>query len=138
MNTKGMKSSSELNRLSREVIGAAIEVHKELGPGLLESAYEACLCHELDIRGIEYERQLNVPVRYKGKELDCGYRIDILVNEALVIELKSCEGIQQIHRAQLLTYMKLLNLQMGLILNFNVHLMKEGIVRILNGWLEQE
>ena len=122
----------ELNQLSNKIIGAAIEVHKTLGPGLLESAYEECLCHELDLRGLSYERQKPLPVFYKGKKLDCGYRLDILVNEGIILELKSCESIEPIHKAQLLTYLKLSGLKLGLILNFKTPMMKDGIVRIVN------
>src|SRR5258708_5090616 len=115
--------------LTREIIGAAIEVHKELGPGLLESAYEECLCHELNARGSKFQRQLTVPVTYKGTALDCGYRIDLLVENSVIIELKSVECILPIHGAQLLTYMKLLNKTIGLLINFNVPLLKQGILR---------
>jgi GxxExxY protein len=125
-----------LNQLSEKIIGAAIEVHRALGPGLLESAYEACLCHELEIRRIPFERQMDLPVHYKGVALDCGYRIDVLVDGSILLELKSCKDIEPIHRAQMLTYMKLLNVKIGLLLNFNVQLMKDGIVRVLNGRLE--
>ena len=122
----------DINQLSNKIIGAAIEVHKTLGPGLLESAYEECLCHELDLRGLSYERQKPLPVFYKGKKLDCGYRLDIVVNEGIILELKSCESIEPIHKAQLLTYLKLSGLKLGLILNFKTPMMKDGIVRIVN------
>jgi GxxExxY protein len=121
-----------INKLSSRIIGAAIEVHKTLGPGLLESAYEDCLCHELSIQGLLFEKQKPLPVVYKGKKLDCGYRLDIVVEKAVIIELKSCETIEPIHKAQLLTYLKLSGLNLGLILNFNVPLMRDGIVRIVN------
>jgi GxxExxY protein len=121
-----------INRLSSKIIGAAIEVHKTLGPGLLESAYEDCLCHELSIQGLLFEKQKPLSVVYKGKQLDCGYRLDIVVEKAVIIELKSCEKIEPIHKAQLLTYLKLSGLNLGLILNFNVSLMRDGIVRIVN------
>ena len=122
----------DINDLSREIIGAAIEVHRALGPGLLESAYEECLCHELGLRGLFNERQKALPVIYKGRELDCGYRLDIVVENQIILELKSCDRIMPIHRAQLLTYLKLSGLKLGLLLNFNVALMKEGIVRLVN------
>jgi GxxExxY protein len=122
----------DINQLSNKIIGAAIEVHKTLGPGLLESTYEECLYHELDLRGLSYERQKPLPVYYKGKKLDCGYRLDIVVNEGIILELKSCESIEPIHKAQLLTYLKLSGLKLGLILNFNTPMMKDGIVRIVN------
>jgi GxxExxY protein len=97
----------EINQLTGEVIGAAIEVHKILGPGLLESVYEECLSHELSLRGIGYERQKGLPIKYKGNKIDCEYRIDILVEKKLVLELKACDNLQPIHMAQLLTYLKL-------------------------------
>jgi GxxExxY protein len=124
--------TTDINKLSSKVIGAAIEVHKHLGPGLLESAYEECLCHELDLRSTRYERQKPLHVVYKGKELDCGYRLDIVVDNQLIVELKSVEKIEPIHKAQLLTYLKLSDIRLGLILNFNVTMMKDGIVRIVN------
>jgi GxxExxY protein len=122
----------DINELSSKVIGAAIEVHKALGPGLLESVYEECLCHELNLRGFSFERQKLLPVEYKGKQLDCGYRLDVVVEKAIIVELKSCERIEPIHKAQLLTYLKLLGLQLGLLLNFNTLVMRDGIVRVVN------
>jgi GxxExxY protein len=121
-----------ISNLTGEVIGAAIEVHKHLGPGLLESAYEECLCHELRLREIAYERQKPLAINYKQVRLDCGYRLDFVVEDKVILELKSCERIEDIHKAQLLTYLKLSGLQLGLILNFNVPIMKEGIVRVVN------
>jgi GxxExxY protein len=120
------------NILTSKIIGAAIEVHKELGPGLLESAYEECLCHELNLQRIAFKRQIPVPVSYKGVRLDCGYRLDLLVEDSIVVELKACDGIAHIHRAQLLTYLKLLDKSLGLILNFQVSVLKDGIARIAN------
>jgi len=125
-----------MNQLSSKIIGAAIEVHKTLGPGLLESAYEECLCHELGIQGLLFEKQKPLSIDYKGKKLDCGYRLDIIVEKAVIIELKSCEKIEPIHKAQLLTYLKLSGINLGLILNFNVSLMRDGIVRIVNEFCE--
>ena len=122
----------DINKLSSEVIGAAIEVHKTLGPGLLESTYEGCLCHELNLQGLKFERQKALPVVYKGMKLDCGYRLDVVVENIIILELKSCEKIEPIHRAQLLTYLKLSGLNLGLLLNFNVPIMRDGIVRIVN------
>jgi len=122
----------EINELSSKIIGAAIEVHKALGPGLLESAYEECLCHELSLRGSRLERQKPLPIIYKGKQLDCGYRLDIVVEGKIIIELKACEKIEPIHRAQLLTYLKLSNLNLGLLLNFNVPVLRDGIFRLVN------
>jgi len=97
----------DINKVSNKIIGAAIEVHKTLGPGLLESVYEQCLCHELNLRALSFERQKELPVVYKGLKLDCGYRLDIVVEDAIILELKSCEKIEPIHKAQLLTYLKL-------------------------------
>ena len=123
----------DVNKLSNTVIGAAIDVHKTLGPGLLETAYETCLCHELGLRGVAYQKQLNLPVVYKDVLLDCGYRLDILVEDAIVLELKSIEKILPIHDAQLLTYLKIGGWQLGMILNFNVPLLRYGIRRkVLN------
>jgi len=115
--------------LTQQVIGAAIEVHRHLGPGLLESAYEECLCHELKIRGLSFRRQVNLPVVYKDIALDCGYRIDLVVEDRLVIELKCVESVLGVHQAQLLTYLKLSGKRVGLLLNFHVSVMTRGIVR---------
>ena len=127
----------DINELSSKIIGAAIEVHKKLGPGLLESVYEECICHELSLRDISFERQKPLPVVYKGKKLDCGYRLDIVVEKAIIVELKSCEKIEPIHRAQVLTYLKLSGLNLGLLLNFNTPVMRDGIVRIVNELKEE-
>jgi len=122
----------DINTLSGKIIGAAIEVHKVLGPGLLESTYEECICHELNMRDVSFERQKPLPLIYKGRSLDCGYRLDLVVEDAIVVELKSCNNIEPIHEAQLLTYLKLSGLKLGLLLNFNVPVMRNGIVRIVN------
>ena len=127
----------DLNKLSSKIIGAAIEVHKILGPGLLESAYEECLCKELSLRDISFERQKPLPLEYKGDKLDCGYRLDVMVEKSIILELKACEEIEPIHKAQLLTYLRLSNLSLGLLLNFNVPLMRDGIVRIVNDFNEK-
>ncbi|MBI4027459.1 MAG: GxxExxY protein [Verrucomicrobia bacterium] len=119
----------ELNKITEQIIGAAIEVHKALGPGLLESAYEECLCHELTLRNIAFERQRPLPVEYKGTKLDCGYRLDLLVTGAVVVEIKAAEGVEPIHEAQLLTYLKLGGWKLGLLINFNVPVLKDGIRR---------
>jgi GxxExxY protein len=124
-----------INELTEKIIGAAIEVHESLGPGLLESVYEECLCHELGLRKIGYQRQIPVPVKYKEVSLDCGYRLDV-VEEIIILELKSCERIESIHKAQLLTYLKISGLRIGLIINFNVPVLKEGIVRLVNNLKE--
>jgi GxxExxY protein len=128
----GEKKSMEINDLTHQVISAAIEVHKTLGPGLLESTYEECLCRELELRKIPYERQKELPIEYKGIRLDCGYRLDVLVANSLILELKACESLQGIHEAQLLTYLKLTGLKVGLLMNFNVPVLKDGIRRIAN------
>ena len=122
----------DINQLSNDTIGAAIEVHKTLGPGLLESAHEKCLCHELKLRGLPFDSQKPLPLFFKGEKIDCGYRLDIVVDNAIILELKSCEEIEPIHKAQLLTYLKLSGLTLGLILNFSAPLMRDGIVRIVN------
>ena len=121
------------NELSNRIIGAAIDVHRELGPGLLESAYEACLCHELALRQIPFARQVPLPVLYKGIEIDCAYRLDILVSDLVVIELKSVEKLEPIHDAQLLTYLRLSKRWLGLLMKFNVEMLKDGIKRLVNG-----
>ncbi|MFC1876767.1 GxxExxY protein [Thermodesulfobacteriota bacterium] len=126
----------DINKLSNKIIGAAIEVHKGLGPGLLESSYEECLCYELNLREISYDRQLGLPVLYKEKQLDCGYRIDVLVEKSIILELKAVDKIEAIHKAQPLTYLKLSDIHLGLLLNFNVPIMKDGIVRIVNEFKE--
>jgi GxxExxY protein len=123
----------KLNDLTQLVIGAAIDVHRALGPGLLESAYEICLCRELSLREIQFRRQLPIPLEYKGVKLDCGYRSDIIVEEILLLELKAVDALLPIHEAQLLSYLKLTGLSVGLLINFNVEVLKEGIRRrVLN------
>ena len=123
--------NTERDSISAMVIGAAIEVHRVLGPGLLESAYEECLCHELNLRGIVFERQVPLPVDYKGVRLDCGYRLDIVLPGKLVIEVKAVEALAPIHDAQLITYLKLSGIRTGLLLNFNVPLLRDGIRRLV-------
>ena len=115
--------------LTREIIGAAIEVHRELGPGLLESAYHTCLCYELELRGLDYERNLALPVEYKGRRLDAGYEIDILVEKKVVVELKAVKESHPVFEAQLLTYMKLTKCKVGLLINFHTPVLKDGIKR---------
>jgi len=117
--------------LSDRVIGAAIEVHRYLGPELLESAYEACLYHELTLRDVEFKRQVPLPLEYKGIHLDCGYRMDLLVDNQLVIELKTVDKLLPIHEAQLLTYLKLSGIKRGLLLNFHTPVLKHGIKRMV-------
>jgi GxxExxY protein len=119
------------DQLSNKVIGCAIEVHRELGPGLLESAYEQCLAAELSRSRIPYQLQVDLPVSYKGMKLDCSYRIDLLVDKQLIVELKSIEQLLKIHEAQILTYMRLAKVNVGLLMNFNVPVLKKGIKRFL-------
>lgn len=118
---------NNFSKLSHEVIGCAIEVHRNLGAGLLESTYEACLAKEFIDKGIIFQQQKELPVIYKGNKIDCGYRLDLLVNNQIIIELKSVEKLLPIHEAQILTYMKLSNIRQGLLINFNVKYLKEGI-----------
>ena len=115
------------SELSNRIIGCAIEVHRELGPGLLESTYEQCLAHELSLNGIDFKLQHPLPVEFKGVRLDCGYRVDVLVEEEFILELKSVDALKGIHEAQLLTYMKLAGIKHGFLINFNVRLLKEGL-----------
>jgi GxxExxY protein len=117
---------------SRRVIGSAIEVHRQLGPGLLESIYHACLIQELTSSGVAFEQQVGLPIVYKGVILDREYRIDLIVEQALVVEIKSVQQVLPVHRAQLLTYLKLTKLRTGLLLNFNSAVLKDGIMRVVN------
>ena len=126
----------DVNKITESVIGAAIEVHRHLGPGLLESAYEECLCEELLLRKIAFRRQIALPVSYKSKKLDIGYRIDLLVNDEVVVELKTVEAILPIHEAQTLTYMRPGGWQVGPILKFNVTVLKNGIKRLVHKFKE--
>ena len=121
----------ENDLLTEKIIGAAIEVHRVLGPGLLESAYEECLCHELRLRGIAFTRQQPLPVVYKGIHLDCGYRLDVVVESQVVVELKTVDRMLPIHEAQILTYLRLAGIHTGLILNFNVPAFHQGIKRMV-------
>jgi len=127
--TKGTKI--EFDALSNRVIGCALEVHRNLGPGLLESAYECTLAYELTEKNISFQQQFPLSVRYKQTSIDCAYRIDLFIDETLVVELKSVEQLLPIHEAQLLTYMKLANVKTGLLINFNVPLLKQGIKRMV-------
>jgi GxxExxY protein len=125
---------SDLNALTHKIIGAAIEVHRALGPGLLESAYEACLAFELAERGLKVEQQRPLPVTYKDVHLDCGYRLDLLVEEAVIVELKAVSELAPIHEAQVLSYLKLSGCKVGLLINFNVQVLKQGIRRLVNDY----
>ena len=122
-----MENGRAFSELSNKVIGCAIEVHKALGPGLLESAYQQCLCHELKLNDIEFQVEKPLPIDYKGCRLDCGYRIDVLVEEKIILELKSVEQLNSLHDAQILSYMKLMGLKQGFLINFNVKLLKKGL-----------
>lgn len=121
-----------INKITETIIGAAIAVHKSLGPGLLESAYETCLAFELADRGLSVERQKALPVIYRDVKLDCGYRLDLLVEEKVIVELKAIDRLLPIHSAQLLSYLKLSGCKVGLLINFNVKVLKSGLRRIIN------
>ena len=121
----------EQAQLTHTIIGAAIEVHRALGPGLLESAYEECLCHELGLRQLAFQRQVPLPLTYKGVDLDCGYRLDLVVAQTVLLELKAVAQILPIHEAQLLTYLRLSKMKIGLLINFNVPVLKQGINRMV-------
>lgn len=129
---------TDINEVSRTIIGAAIDVHRTLGPGLLESAYEPCLAHELRLRHVPFERQKPLPVDYKGVRLDCGYRLDFLVAGIVVVEVKAIEALLPIHQAQLLSYLKLGGWKLGLLINFHVPLLREGIKRVVLGLEEPQ
>ncbi len=126
----------QINKITEKIINAAIIVHKELGPGLLESAYEICLVHELASSNLKVERQRDLPICYREIKLDCGYRIDLLIEEKVIIELKAIERLEPIHEAQLLSYLKLSKCPVGLLINFNVKILKDGIRRIVNNLKE--
>ncbi|MDE3181602.1 MAG: GxxExxY protein [Acidobacteriota bacterium] len=128
-----MTELQRLNRITESVIGAAIQVHRVLGPGLLESAYQACLAFELEKRGLGAERQKPLPLVYEGVRLECGYRIDLLIEGSVVVEVKSIDAIAPIHEAQILSYLKLSGCKVGLLINFNVTVLKNGIRRFING-----
>lgn len=121
------------NQISEQVIGAAIEVHRHLGPGLLESAYQQCLAHEMSLRGLAFEREKALPVYYKGVSLDCGYRVDFLVEGKVLVELKATEALLPVHSAQVLTYLKLTACRLGLLINWNVPVLRDGIRRVVLG-----
>ena len=136
MNHKDTKAqretiSNDLNELSRQVVDAVFHIHKALGPGLLESVYEACLCHELKKRGIAFQQQVVLPVVYDGLEIATGLRLDLWVESKLIVELKAVEKLHEVHKAQMMTYMKLTETRLGLLVNFNVPVIKDGIKRII-------
>jgi GxxExxY protein len=122
-----------LNTIGSEIVGSAMTIHSALGPGLLESAYELCLSHELVKRGLRVRNQLNIPLHYDTLSIDNGYRIDLLVNDLVVVELKAIESVLPVHRGQLLSYLRLGGFKLGYLLNFNVAHMRDGIVRMVNG-----
>jgi GxxExxY protein len=121
----------EEEQLTGKILGAAIEVHKSLGPGLLESVYQFCLARELSLQGLTFEREKSIPVVYKGEALDCNFRVDFLVESRVLVELKTIEAIEPVHKAQLLTYMRLAHIKVGLLINFNSTLLKNSIVRMV-------
>ncbi|HJV23454.1 MAG TPA: GxxExxY protein [Holophagaceae bacterium] len=121
----------DIEVICKEVIGACIEVHRRLGPGLLESAYEACLAHELELRGLQFERQVALPLTYKGVQVDAGYHLDLLIEGALILELKAVERLDPIHLAQTLTYLRVAGQSLALLINFNVPVLKDGIKRVV-------
>jgi GxxExxY protein len=127
-----MPNEITINTLTEKIIECAIQVHKTLGPGLLESVYEECLCYELKLAGLKFERQKPLPVKYRDKLLECGYRLDIIVENQVILEIKAIEGILPIHHAQLLTYLKLSEIKAGLLINFCVPVLKDGIKRMVN------
>jgi GxxExxY protein len=131
-----METNKTANEISRLILDSAFEVHNSLGPGLLESIYESCLAHELEARGLTVERQKPVPVIYKGMKMDCGYRLDLCVDGKVIVELKSVDEISRICLAQMITYLKVTGLNLGLILNFNTSMLKDGIKRVIHGQLE--
>jgi len=129
-----MMQEERLNELTEVIIGAAMAVHSELGPGLLESAYEACLAHELKDRGLGVERQKTLPLKYRDVELECGYRLDLLVDGRVIVEVKAIDALAPIHATQLLSYLRLSGCRVGLLLNFNVARLRDGIQRVVNGF----
>ncbi|MGA2964674.1 MAG: GxxExxY protein [Terriglobales bacterium] len=133
-----MQETDRLDQISRRIIGAAIEVHRHLGPGLLESAYESCLAFELKQVGLKVEEQKPLPVVYKQVKLDCGYRLDMIVEDEIIVEIKAIEKLLPIHEAQLLSYLRLANKRVGLLMNFHVPVLKNGLKRIVNEFPDPE
>jgi GxxExxY protein len=126
------------NELSKLIIGAAIEVHKVIGPGLLESVYEECLCRELILRNLRFEKQVPIPISYKGVRLECAYKLDLLVEDLVIIEIKSVAELSPVHFKQLLTYLRLMDKKLGLLINFNEDVLRKGIRRVVNGLMAPE
>jgi GxxExxY protein len=131
-----MVESEELDKITRSIIGAAIYVHNNLGPGLLESAYEACLAQQLAKRGLRVEKQKQLPVIFDGYRVDCGYRIDLLVEKKVIVEIKAVEAVCSVHKAQLLSYLRLSGCKVGLLINFNVKMLRQGLTRVVNNFPE--
>jgi GxxExxY protein len=131
-----MTEDLRLDAITRKIIGAAINVHRALGPGLLESAYETCLAFELQQLGLKLERQKPLPVRYRGITLDCGYRLDLVVEDCVIVEVKATEGLLPVHQAQVMSYLRLSGLRVGLLITFNVPVLKRGLKRIVNDFPE--
>jgi len=129
-----MNNENKLNKITETIIGSSINIHRELGPGLLESAYEACLVYDLTKTGLKVEQQKPLPITYRGIKLDCAYRIDLLVDNLVIVEIKSLDNILPIHKVQLLSYLRLSDIKLGLLINFNVDVLKDGIVRIVNNF----
>ena len=132
-----MGNATDLNALTHGIIAAAIEVHRAFGPGLLESSYQEALCYELAQAGLSFQRQVPIPLNYKGVPLSCGYRLDFLVEDEVIVETKAVEHLLPVHSAQLLTYLKCADKQVGLLINFNVPALKDGIRRMVNNFAEQ-
>lgn len=129
-----MNEEERLNKITETIIGVAINIHRTLGPGLLESAYEACMVYDLSQAGLKIEQQKSLPVVYRGVQLECGYRLDLMIENEVIVEIKSIEKLLPIHKAQLMSYLKLSGCKIGLLINFNVELLKEGIQRVVNNF----
>lgn len=129
-----MSQRGELDAITKQIVSASIDVHRALGPGLLESVYESCLEFDLIEQGLDVQRQVALPVSYKQVKLEAGYRVDLLVEKQVIVEIKSVEQIAPIHKAQLLTYLKVSNLRVGLLINFNVDVLRKGVSRVVNGY----
>lgn len=133
-----MNKEEKLNKITETIIGVAIDVHRALGPGLLESAYEACMVHDLMQAGMIVEQQKPLPVVYREVKLECGYRLDLMIENEVIVEIKSVEKLLPIHKAQLMSYLKLSDCKVGLLINFNVELLKDGIQRVVNNFPDSQ
>jgi GxxExxY protein len=136
MRTDSKGAETVENILTEKIIGSAIEVHRHLGPGLLETAYDECLCYELSQQGLRFQRQVPLPIRYKGVKLDCNYKLDLLVEDIVIVEIKAIEALLPVHSAQLLTYLKSSDKRVGLLINFNVTMLTKGLKRMVNHYVE--